>query len=834
MGSSRLCYPHEESKLAKSTLKLVGVYDAWSPRARQARLTRSNGAEVPVLVLISPDTVADADVLASLRDDARLIARLQHENVMRLENVSAVTGKVAHVYEGVDGASAARIMQVLRMRNQPVPARVAIELVAAVGLVLEEALRIEDGARRLVHAGTNPEEVLIDLSGRVKLAGISVMGDAPPASPAGYAAPEGIGSLAAGTYMLGALLVELLTGEAPPAAGINAEQHDGAVRRGLIRIISRPSDPPGDMVVQALRQALAFEPATRGTPGTLARRLRELAVSVPGAGLRSWAPGFVPAAQKAPTAWPSSPQSALASRPLDIARPLDVPLRTPGLGVSMPPMHTGTFDLHRGNAEPMGGSTIVPMEDGSEVARQAAALVAAYAQPTANAPALDEDGDFGDQTVAIPTRNPLPRPSAPAPDAFAALGRPSIEPRRPESQSPGHTAIPVSVGPSSAASPPSPRGSPSMPPGPRINPSVPPGPRPQAGRAEPGVQAAEPGIHDDATMVAGLRPLSAPGPSELRNQGPMDPAPARPQVSVVIDKRAPDDDPFEEPPPPQRSRMLFVVAGGALALGLVVVVVMVVAAVFLNGGGDTDPVATPSSETPATTDPSTSTATTPADPVADPAPPSPTEAPAPTTGAAPEVGPPAPTTSPTPSATQSPPPNTATAPAVPAASSAPATSPKPAVTTGPSPEPASEARITPTEAPRITPAPSAPAPSAPAPTAPAATAAPAPSAPAPSTPTPVPTAAPATPAPTAAAPPAEPAALERYRVEFKSGDPAITSIEVKCINKSGSGVTVVLDEVGRGPCRVTGRGMETPLITSAVVTANRSFVCFQGGARTCQ
>ncbi|MBM4393623.1 MAG: hypothetical protein FJ090_21060, partial [Deltaproteobacteria bacterium] len=207
--------------MGKATLRLIGTFEAWAPFARAGRLGRANGSEVPVLVRVLDGTTADEASLAALREDGRLLGRLQHENVLRVEQTSGVGGKLAVVHENFDCVAMHKVLEALRARGQVLPARVAAEVAATVGIALEEALKIGDDERRLGHPGSTPQEVLVDTSGRVKLAGLRVrhQGAAWPAAPRGYAPPSapssGPDAWQAATWMAGALLVELLTGEPP-------------------------------------------------------------------------------------------------------------------------------------------------------------------------------------------------------------------------------------------------------------------------------------------------------------------------------------------------------------------------------------------------------------------------------------------------------------------------------------------------------------------------------------------------------------------------------------------------------------------------------------------
>jgi outer membrane biosynthesis protein TonB len=313
----------------RATLKLGNAYDAWAPFVRQGRLQRASGGETAVLVRVLEGRKAAPDSLAELREDGRLLARLQHECVLRVEQTSGVGGLLALVHENFDCVAMHHVIAALRARGQVLPSRVAVEIAAGVGVALEEALKISDGERRLIHPGTTPAEVLVDTAGRVKLAGVTVLHGATwPTPPAGYGAPEGAGGWQAATWMVGALLVELLTGEPPPEGSKDAAKHEQALRRLVMRLLARPGDTPGELLVQAVRQSLAHEADQRGTPGAFGRMLRDLAVQLQTPGLRAWAPGTIPAVQRHAGGRASTPASRTLA-PASAGQPLPEPPLAP-------------------------------------------------------------------------------------------------------------------------------------------------------------------------------------------------------------------------------------------------------------------------------------------------------------------------------------------------------------------------------------------------------------------------------------------------------------------------------------------------------------------------
>jgi hypothetical protein len=409
--------------LAKATLKLLGVYEPWGPAVRQGRLVRANGVEVPVLVRILEDLPADAETLARMREDARLTAHLQHEHVLRVEHASGVGQRCAIVHEGFDGASAARVVQVLRARNQVLPARAAVEIGAAVGIALEEMLRISEGERRLLHPGPTPEEVLVDGAGHVKLAGIRVCGASAPTAHKGYGAPPGGGDAEAATYMVGALLVDLLSGEAPPEGSAEPDKHEAAVRRALIRVLARPGDTPGEAVVAAIRQALSANPGTRGAPGALGRQLRDLALTLQSPGLRAWAPGTVPYVQRAAAdvgrgGAPRDGGGSILPLPTDEVDASRRPV--PGSGAAG--QRVALPEETRAPAASARGLMPIGLAAGQGLPIHAGATIAPF----------DDEPEPTTRVPRLPADMPAARPAAPSPRPMPAAPTVSPRPSRPE------------------------------------------------------------------------------------------------------------------------------------------------------------------------------------------------------------------------------------------------------------------------------------------------------------------------------------------------------------------------------------------------------------------
>lgn len=288
--------------MAASKLKLVGRYRTWRPGVREGRLQNADGTQHRVLIRPLPGIPAKDDILQALRQEAKLLAGIQHQDVLRVEHVTAFGGKAALVVEAIDAIDLSHVMRLLDDRHQVIPLRAAVEIVAIVAAAVDAATAPVPGSGEasVVHPGPVPGEILIDSLGRVKLAGFRVMttGQPPPACPEGYAPPEGLDPNRPTAYGLGALLVELLTGAPPPPPAQDEQSHERILRRTTTRIAAKVGQAGWEDLVRIVRATLAFTPQARLGPADFARELRAHALDQRSPRLRTWAPAAIPGLRK--------------------------------------------------------------------------------------------------------------------------------------------------------------------------------------------------------------------------------------------------------------------------------------------------------------------------------------------------------------------------------------------------------------------------------------------------------------------------------------------------------------------------------------------------------
>jgi len=240
-------------------------------RARQVRLDR------PVaLKLVEPDVARDPVIRERLRREARMVAALEHPNVVPLYAAGEEDGTVYIVTRWVEGTELGSLIQ----RDGPLEPGRAARTAAQIASALE--LAHEMG---LVHRDVKPSNVILTSEDHVYLTDFGLAKRAGTAAgltgvdqmlgTVDYVAPEQIeGSepdARGDVYSLGCVLFEMLTAEPPFAdqrggmakmwAQVNAEVPSLRERR--------PDVPPA--LEELMRSAMAKAPEARPTAAAFRR-----------------------------------------------------------------------------------------------------------------------------------------------------------------------------------------------------------------------------------------------------------------------------------------------------------------------------------------------------------------------------------------------------------------------------------------------------------------------------------------------------------------------------------------------------------------------------------
>jgi len=262
---------------------------------------REDGGYVQRLAVkwLHPHFRDDHEQTRRLRDEARLLALLQHEHIVRVHGLTRIDGRLAILMEPVHGADLSRL-------ESAAPPRAAIEIVEAVADALDAAWETippgQDGPLRVVHRDIKPSNVMVTPRGSVKVLDFGVARATFEAreshtrsqqfGTARFMAPErwlqGHSGAPSDVFSLGVTLIEIASGQEIDRPRLAREAFHEDMRTALGLLARCPE-------IRALaEQMVAFEPEDRPTAREVAERSRDLVTALPAPGVREWAQDWVP------------------------------------------------------------------------------------------------------------------------------------------------------------------------------------------------------------------------------------------------------------------------------------------------------------------------------------------------------------------------------------------------------------------------------------------------------------------------------------------------------------------------------------------------------------
>ena len=181
----------------------------------------------------------DPDYVRMFVEEAALVARLDHPNIVQVFDFGEDDGELYLAMELVEGTTVARVVRELAERGQTVPLDIALSLVAqcARALACAHELRDEQGQPlSLVHRDVSPGNLLLTRHGQLKLADFGIAqtqhrerrtGDRNLRGKIGYMSPEQVDgkllSAKSDVFTLGIVLAEMLMGETLFSVGSDLE-----------------------------------------------------------------------------------------------------------------------------------------------------------------------------------------------------------------------------------------------------------------------------------------------------------------------------------------------------------------------------------------------------------------------------------------------------------------------------------------------------------------------------------------------------------------------------------------------------------------------------------
>ena len=240
------------------------------------------------LKLLNSTYDPESDAGRRLRDEARLLGRLQHRNIVRVDDLLQLGGRWGLLMEYIPGLDVETLFERARANGVDLPVRAMLQICAATAAALDAAFSaIGDDSHALlvVHRDIKPSNVRLSETGEVKVLDFGVARAEFTGREAktervrygslGYMAPErilGEPETAAGdVYSLGAMLFELLTLESFGRAELSPEKQAEQVRVAVEKVRAKVGDEIADVVRQCLSYDGAGRPTARDLEGVLRR-----------------------------------------------------------------------------------------------------------------------------------------------------------------------------------------------------------------------------------------------------------------------------------------------------------------------------------------------------------------------------------------------------------------------------------------------------------------------------------------------------------------------------------------------------------------------------------
>src|SRR5262245_48097918 len=193
------------------------------------KLVGPSGFERPVVIKrILPHLAKRSSFVQMFLDEARVVARIRHPNVVHVHELGKDGDELFMVMEYLDGESLQNVQRRTRKNKERLPLALAAHVVAQVAGGLHAAHELADDAGRplgLVHRDVSPHNVFITYDGNVKVLdfGIAKFAERATDTEAGqlkgkfpYMSPEQCRGLPldrrSDVFSLGTVLFELVTG----------------------------------------------------------------------------------------------------------------------------------------------------------------------------------------------------------------------------------------------------------------------------------------------------------------------------------------------------------------------------------------------------------------------------------------------------------------------------------------------------------------------------------------------------------------------------------------------------------------------------------------------
>ena len=281
-------------------------------------LTGEDFSTVIAVKLLHGKWADNEEILMRSRDEARLLGRLRHRNIVRVEDLTSINGQCAVIMEYLEGVDLKTMLNHLSDQGEYFPVRSVFEVVAFVAGALNAAYNhvpLQGGEPlKLIHRDIKPSNVMITSSAEVKLLDFGTARadfetreartQALAFGSQAYMAPERMlgdpDTPGADVFSLGITLYELLTNVTFGRIFLRPERFEQAVDERMSRVDFGRGLPAElhDEARQVMRLMLSYDPEERPHASQVAEMMEVLAEDANDMSLRRFARRYVESAME--------------------------------------------------------------------------------------------------------------------------------------------------------------------------------------------------------------------------------------------------------------------------------------------------------------------------------------------------------------------------------------------------------------------------------------------------------------------------------------------------------------------------------------------------------
>ena len=267
-----------------------------------------NFSSIVAVKVLHGKWVGNDEIVMRSRDEARLLGKLRHRNIVRVEDLTAITGQCAIVMEYLQGVDLKAITNYLKEAGKVFPRQSAFEVIAQMATALDAAYNtvpLQGGTPlQVIHRDIKPSNAMVTIEGDVKVLDFGTARasfeereaktQALAFGSAAYMSPERLmgedDTTSADIFSLGVTLYELLTLESFGKIQIRPEKFAATLQERIAGIdLSQVLPEMVDHVRETLGLMLAYEQTQRPTAAQVNELMEDLAEKTRDGGLKRFA-----------------------------------------------------------------------------------------------------------------------------------------------------------------------------------------------------------------------------------------------------------------------------------------------------------------------------------------------------------------------------------------------------------------------------------------------------------------------------------------------------------------------------------------------------------------